>query len=170
MLLMLMFLLIGLHSPKGFNFQIFKPAYRLQRGRSSNFQINLALMTSKTPQYQQYSFENTLHISPIEAFELIKCDKAVLLDVREDYETTQGRPDLSRNMLAIPMSVLLENIDLIPRDKALIVMCAHGIRSVQVVAYLSPFLPEACYNLDGAFEYWELQGLPVISGNVSEKG
>ena len=122
-------------------------------------------MASKTPQYQQYTFENTLHISPVEAFELIKNDKAILLDVREEYETAEGKPDLSSNMLAIPMSILLENLDLIPRDKPLIVMCAHGIRSVQVVAYLNQFLPEACYNLDGAFEYWELQGLPVKRGN-----
>lgn len=122
-------------------------------------------MASKTPQYQQYTFENTLHISPVEAFELIKNDKAILLDVREEYEIAEGKPDLSSNMLAIPMSILLENLDLIPRDKPLIVMCAHGIRSVQVVAYLNQFLPEACYNLDGAFEYWELQGLPVKRGN-----
>ncbi|MCK9452713.1 MAG: rhodanese-like domain-containing protein [Bacteroidales bacterium] len=124
-------------------------------------------MTSRTPQFQQYSFENTLHIIPTEAFELIKNDKAVLLDVREEYETAQGKPDLSSKMLAIPMSLLTTKLDLIPRDKPLIVMCAHGIRSVQVVAYLSQFLSVACYNLDGAFEYWELQGLPVTIENVS---
>lgn len=126
-------------------------------------------MTSRTPQFQQYSFENTLHISPADAFELIKNDKAVLLDVREEYETAQGKPDLSSNMLLIPMSTLTAKLDLIPRDKPLVVMCAHGIRSVQVVAYLSQFLPEACCNLDGAFEYWELQGLPVTTRKVLEK-
>ena len=122
-------------------------------------------MTSKIPQYQQYTFENTLHISPVEAFELIKNDKAMLLDVREDYETVQGKPDLDANLLSVPMSVLTSKLDLIPRDKPLIVMCAHGIRSVQVVAYLNQFLSEPCYNLDGAFEYWELQGLPVKRGS-----
>ena len=122
-------------------------------------------MTSTIPQYQQYTFENTLHISPVEAFELIKNDKAILLDVREDYETVQGKPDLDANLLSVPMSVLTSKLDLIPRDKPLVVMCAHGIRSVQVVAYLNQFLSEPCYNLDGAFEYWELQGLPVKRGS-----
>ena len=122
-------------------------------------------MTSTIPQYQQYTFENTLHISPVEAFELIKNDKAILLDVREDYETVQGKPDLDANLLSVPMSVLTSKLDLIPRDKPLVVMCAHGIRSVQVVAYLNQFLSKPCYNLDGAFEYWELQGLPVKRGS-----
>ena len=89
----------------------------------------------------------------------------MLLDVREDYETVQGKPDLDATLLSVPMSVLTSKLDLIPRDKPLIVMCAHGIRSVQVVAYLNQFLPEPCYNLDGAFEYWEIQGLPVKRGS-----
>lgn len=121
-------------------------------------------MGSKTPQFQQYTFENTLHITPKAAFDWISNDHAVLLDVREDYEIAQGRPALSVNMMAIPLSVLTTKLELLPRDKPVIVMCAHGIRSVQVVAYLNQFLTKACYNLDGAFEYWEREGLPVTRG------
>lgn len=121
-------------------------------------------MVSRTPQFQQYTFENTLHIAPKAAFELINNDNAVLLDVREDYEIAQGRPALSANLMTIPLSILTTKLNMLPHDKPVIVMCAHGIRSVQVVAYLSQFLPKTCYNLDGAFEYWELEGLPVKRG------
>lgn len=127
-------------------------------------------MTSKDPQFQQYTFKNITHISPAEALKMLKNNQATLLDVRELWETELGRPDLISNMLHISMSALTSNLDLIPRDKPLIVMCAHGIRSVQVVAYQSQFLSEACYNLDGGFEYWELQGLPVTTRKVLGKG
>ncbi len=60
-------------------------------------------MVSRTPEFQQYTFENTLHIAPKAAFELINNDNAVLLDVREDYEIAQGRPALSVNMMTIPL-------------------------------------------------------------------
>jgi rhodanese-related sulfurtransferase len=39
-------------------------------------------------------------------------------------------------------------------------MCAHGIRSVQLVSYLKENYQLDVINMDGAFEQWEIQKLP----------
>ncbi|MDA3943536.1 MAG: rhodanese-like domain-containing protein [Bacteroidetes bacterium] len=121
-------------------------------------------MAYKTPIFQQYTFEKVLHLSPGEAYEIINSGEAVLLDVREDWEVMEGRPQMGDKVIHIPMSQLARRIDSLPTDKLLIVMCAHGIRSVQVVSYLAEKYQLDVINMDGAFEQWEMQKLPTSKG------
>ncbi len=121
-------------------------------------------MAYKTPKFQQYTFENVSHISPAEAYEIIKSGKAVLLDIREDWEVQQGRPNLSEHIMHIPLSEIAHQLDSLPKDKTIVVMCAHGIRSVQLVSYLKESSSLDVINMDGAFEQWEIQSLPSTKG------
>jgi len=117
-------------------------------------------MAYKTPKFQQYTFEQVLHISPAEAYETIKSGKAVLHDLCEDWEVQQGRPNLSGHIMHIPLSQIVYHLASLPNDKTIIVMCAHGIRSVQLVAYLKENSLLDVINMDGAFEQWDIQNLP----------
>ncbi len=121
-------------------------------------------MVHKTPKFQQYSFENVRHITPAEAHEIIQSGEAVLLDIREDWEVQQGRPNLSKHFMHIPMSQIAHQLDKLPKDKTIIVMCAHGIRSVQLVSYLKQNSILDVINMDGAFEQWEIHNLPTAPG------
>lgn len=121
-------------------------------------------MAYKTPKFQQYTFEQVLHISPAEAYETVKSGKAVLLDIREDWEVQLGRPNLSEHIMHIPMSQIIHHLASLPKDKTIVVMCAHGIRSVQLVAYLKESSQLDVINMDGAFEQWEIQNLPSTQG------
>ena len=121
-------------------------------------------MVNKTPKFQEYTFENVRHISPAEAYEIIQSGEAILLDIREDWEVQQGRPNLSKHFMHIPMSQIAHQLDKLPNDKIIIVMCAHGIRSVQLVSYLKQNTSLEVINMDGAFEQWEIQNLPSAQG------
>jgi rhodanese-related sulfurtransferase len=105
-----------------------------------------------------------LHISPVEAYEIIKSGEAIILDIREDWEVQQGRPNLSEHIMHIPMSQIIHHLASLPKDKIIVVMCAHGIRSVQLVAYLKENSQLDVINMDGAFEQWEIQNLPTTQG------
>ena len=113
------------------------------------------------PLFQQYHFEGIRHIPPVEALRLVGQGEALLLDVREAYEVEAARPGLDAGMLWIPMSELHLRINELPKDKTIIVMCAHGIRSVQVVHFLVNQQHINALNLDGAFEQWCVDRLPV---------
>jgi len=121
-------------------------------------------MAYKTPKFQQYTFENVSHITPLEAYEIVKSSEAILLDIREDWEVQLGRPNLSKHFMHIPMSQIAHQLDKLPKDKIIIVMCAHGIRSVQLVSYLNQNTSLEVINMDGAFEQWEIQNLPSTQG------
>ncbi|MDN5348668.1 MAG: hypothetical protein PWQ54_64 [Bacteroidales bacterium] len=121
-------------------------------------------MAYKTPKFQQYTFDNVSHIAPVEAYEIIKSGEAIILDIREDWEVQQGRPNLSEHIMHIPMSQIIHHLASLPKDKTIVVMCAHGIRSVQLVAYLKENSQLDVINMDGAFEQWEIQNLPTTQG------
>jgi rhodanese-related sulfurtransferase len=121
-------------------------------------------MAYKTPKFQQYTFEQVLHISPAEAYETVKSGKAVLLDIRENWEVQLDRPNLSEHFMHIPLSEIALQLDSLPKDITIVVMCAHGIRSVQLVAYLKENSQLDVINMDGAFEQWEIQNLPLTQG------
>ena len=121
-------------------------------------------MAYKTPKFQQYTFEQVHHISPAEAYEIINSGEAILLDIREDWEVRLGRPNLSEHIMQLPMSQIIHHLASLPKDKTIVVMCAHGIRSVQLVAYLKENSQLDVINMDGAYEQWEIQNLPSTQG------
>ena len=74
-----------------------------------------------------------------------------LLDVREGWEVNLCAITGSRH---IPMNEVPDRVDELPRDRALVVVCHHGMRSLQVAQWLRAQGFENAINLDGGIDEW----------------
>lgn len=74
-----------------------------------------------------------------------------LLDVREAWEVDLCAIAGSRH---IPMNEIPTRIEELPRDRALVVVCHHGTRSLQVADWLRAQGFENAINLDGGIDSW----------------
>ncbi len=75
----------------------------------------------------------------------------VLLDVREPSEVEICRIDGSRH---VPMGQLGDRLHELPRDRPVVVMCHHGIRSAMVVEQLRRLGIDSAVNLEGGIDAW----------------
>jgi len=103
------------------------------------------------------------NLSPEESYELLKQrgDEIFLLDVRTPGEYQQVR--LAGAKL-IPIDQLLQRMDEVPKNKPLLVYCAVGSRSSQVVGYMARIGYPEVYNLYGGIYAWSKKGYPVLQG------
>jgi rhodanese-related sulfurtransferase len=102
------------------------------------------------------------NVSPNEAYQLVEQREGLfLLDVRTFGEYRQARLEGSR---LIPIDQLVKRISELPTDKPILVYCAVGSRSAQVVNYLARQGYPEVYNLYGGIYSWAQQGLPVLQG------
>ena len=78
-------------------------------------------------------------------------DKFMILDVREPWEinicTLPGST-------YIPMGQITQRTNELPDDQDIVVLCHHGIRSMQVANYLLRNGFENIINLTGGIEAW----------------
>jgi rhodanese-related sulfurtransferase len=100
-------------------------------------------------------------LSPEEVAELLKKDPAgvVLLDVREPFEREQASIEPS---IHIPLREIAGRSAEIPRDKALVVYCHSGTRSMMVAAYLEGHGFKTVANLSGGIDAWSIRVDPSI--------
>jgi len=118
--------------------------------------------TSEIPKLQYFHISGVKHILPANAFEAIQNGDAVMIDVREMFEVQLENIPLDR-VLNHPMSVIIDRLPYIAKDQKIIVICAHGERSVKVANLLQyQGYPEVA-SLDGGFEAWKNAGLPFES-------
>ena len=77
--------------------------------------------------------------------------KLVILDVREvwEYETCH-----LENSMHISMSQIPARLDELDREDETIVLCHHGMRSRQVIAYLQTQGFNNLVNLEGGIDAW----------------
>ena len=78
----------------------------------------------------------------------------MLLDVREDGEFAICRIDGS---VQIPMNTIPARIDDLDEDAAIVCICHHGARSMQVAAFLERNGFGKMVNLTGGIHAWALQ-------------
>jgi rhodanese-related sulfurtransferase len=79
----------------------------------------------------------------------------VLLDVREAWELQIARFDLpGARSLHIPMGTLPARLQELDRQQPILVLCHHGVRSQQCVAFLQRQGFEAAYNVAGGIDAW----------------
>jgi rhodanese-related sulfurtransferase len=120
------------------------------------------MKTSEQPKLQYFHIAGVKHILPGNAFEAIQNGNAVMIDVREIYEVQLENIQLDK-VLNHPMSVIMDRLPYISKDQKIIVICAHGERSVKVANLLQyQGYPEVA-SLDGGFEAWKKAGLPYES-------
>jgi rhodanese-related sulfurtransferase len=102
-----------------------------------------------------------LHVSPKEAFELIKRG-AIMVDVREGYLDTFKTFDVS-GVIYLPESKLENEFKNLPVNKYLIVADSVGLRSKEAALFLINKGYKKIANMAGGIVDWERDGLPVLS-------
>ena len=84
--------------------------------------------------------------------ELLDLDRDLsLLDVRETWEFELCHIQGSIN---IPMAEIVDKLDILDRFGETVVICHHGMRSLQVAAYLENEGFEKVINLEGGIAAW----------------
>lgn len=87
-------------------------------------------------------------------------DAVLLLDVREQWEWDLARIDGAR---LIPMNRIPLHLSELPDDRALVVICHHGVRSYQVALFLEHNGFENVLSLQGGIEDWARTVDPSIA-------
>jgi rhodanese-related sulfurtransferase len=82
----------------------------------------------------------------------------MLVDVRETEEFLMGHIP---GAVHIPLGELEMRIAEVPRDKPVVVVCAHGIRSVFAAQLLVEAGHDQIYNLMGGTAEWAMRRLPL---------
>lgn len=85
--------------------------------------------------------------------------RPVLLDVRENWEFETCHLD---GALLIPMNTIPARIDDLDEDAAIVCICHHGARSMQVAAFLERHGFAHLSNLTGGVHAWALQVDPAM--------
>ncbi len=103
------------------------------------------------------------NLSPDEAYQLMKSrgEDVFLLDVRTAGEFREVRLDGAR---LIPIDQLLRRMQEVPKNRPILVYCAVGSRSAQVVGYMARVGFAEVYNLYGGIYAWDKKGYPVLRG------
>lgn len=79
--------------------------------------------------------------------------KVLILDVREPWEISICALRDS-DSLFIPMGQILSRVEEIPRDRRVVAICHHGIRSDHVVGWLRQLEYRNVINLRGGIDAW----------------
>lgn len=95
-------------------------------------------------------------LEPSEVAEL--ADRVVIVDVRNADEWERGHVADAR---LVPLPVLHERLEEIPRDLPVVVHCQRGARSAKAAATLDAFGFTDIHEMAGGFARWEGEGFPV---------
>ena len=131
------------------------------------------MKTTEKPTFQEFHIDGVKHINPQDAFDCLKKNEAVLIDVRENDEIEIDSIPLD-NVLNHPMSTIMDRLSLISKEQNIILMCPGGVRSTKVANLLNIQGYPNVANLDGGFKLWKSLGLPfesiIPSGNGCSGG
>ncbi len=119
------------------------------------------MLFAEKPFFQTYHKAGVKHVLPRDAYMSVIAEESMLVDIREWPEIEEVSVDTSR-LLIQPVSMIVDSLNSLPRDKSLVLLCAHGERSVDIVHLLINNGFDRVYNLDGGMEAWEDSGLPVV--------
>ena len=87
----------------------------------------------------------------------------LLLDVRETWEAALASIaiDGARTLL-VPMGQVSQRLDELDPLQTIVCYCHHGVRSMQVVAFLQRQGFDAVYNLAGGIDAWSRLADPHV--------
>ena len=87
----------------------------------------------------------------------------LLLDVREPWEVETAALRLPGVPFKhIPLGRIPERLDELDPSQPVVCICHHGVRSLQVVAFLERHGYESVYNLAGGIDAWSTQVDPGV--------
>ena len=84
----------------------------------------------------------------------------LILDVREPWETMICQLAQAR---LLPMQEIPSRWNELPHDRDIVVLCHHGMRSLQVADYLQSKGLNRLYNLTGGIAAWAEQVDPAMA-------
>jgi rhodanese-related sulfurtransferase len=84
----------------------------------------------------------------------LKDNQPLLLDVREQWEWDKCH---FKNAQLLPMGQIMSNIDTLDKTQEMVIICHHGIRSMQVARYFDSIGFEKVINLRGGIDAWAKQ-------------
>lgn len=101
------------------------------------------------------------NLTAAEAVTLINRQHAIVLDVRGDDEYASGHIVDAKH---IPLDKLSEQLNGLKRyqDKAILVNCLHGARTVKACDILRKAGFTQVYNLQGGLNAWVAAKLPIV--------
>jgi rhodanese-related sulfurtransferase len=94
-----------------------------------------------------------------------RLDKVVLLDVREPGEYAAGHVPGAVNL---PQADLALQLETLPRDKPLAVICQAGVRSLRAAQFLKQAGLSDLVSVAGGTAAWEAAGRPLNQGEATE--
>jgi hydroxyacylglutathione hydrolase len=97
-------------------------------------------------------------MTPVEARKRWSADDALLVDVRQRSEFAQGHIPHTTHVSA---GSLVAHLDVVPRNRPIVVLCAGGDRSVCAASFLSASGFDNVTNMSGGFSEWRASGLPA---------
>ncbi|VVM21656.1 hypothetical protein BSPWISOXPB_5912 [uncultured Gammaproteobacteria bacterium] len=89
--------------------------------------------------------------SVIEFEAYLKNNQPLLLDVREQWEWDKCHFENSK---LLPMGQIMNNIESLDKTQETVIICHHGIRSMQVARYFDAIGFEKIINLRGGIDAW----------------
>lgn len=98
-------------------------------------------------------------ISAKELQQRLKQAPVVILDVREPWEYQQSHIESS---VHIPMGQMPQRHNELNPEEEIVVMCHHGMRSLQVSQYLEKMGFKNISNLSGGIDAWSREVDPNI--------
>lgn len=97
---------------------------------------------------------------------------ALLVDVREDDELVEASFDVP-HVVHVPLSTFDTRYAELPRDRALVIACRSGGRSLRATQFLLNHGYEQVANMSGGLLKWQAKGFPMhghladASGDIS---
>ena len=103
---------------------------------------------------------NDLEITPAETKQrLERGDKILLIDVREPWEFETCRIEGAK---LVPMGTIPANLQALDTDDDVICYCHHGVRSMDVAAWLRGQGVAGAKSMAGGIDRWSLEIDPQI--------
>ena len=92
-----------------------------------------------------------------------QASRVLLLDVREHWEVAFAALQIGNvATLCIPMDEVPQRLGELDPSQFIVCLCHHGMRSQQVVAFLSRQGYASVYNLAGGIDAWSLAIDPAV--------
>lgn len=110
--------------------------------------------------YQHADVAEYRTIGPEEAYELAQ-EGAYVLDVRTVAEFNQGHVPGAVNIPVEEPNLLQHEWSTVPTDRAVVVICRSGRRSVTASELLVSKGYDEVYNVGGGMRMWQAKELPV---------
>ncbi len=105
----------------------------------------------------------TLEISPQEARSRLESGRGnILIDVREPEEFALAHIESAELVPMQSVPAQLQKLEGLADEHDLLVVCHHGVRSLQVVSWLRAHGVENCFSVLGGIDRWSREIDPEV--------